>query len=164
MRVDGTATTFRFLNLQIRDTCLFAPVSPLAPHLLECADSTFVPCPPRLDALPDPCLFLRQPLVKERIRLFFRRERLLFAFQKCVVVAGPVEQPPAIDFQNPRRDLAKKHPVVRHEQQRCRQLQKELFQPVDGINIQMVCRFVEQQQVRLVDQCSGKQDSSFHSR
>ena len=72
-------------------------------HRLERPDPPLVAGPAGLDALPDPDLFLGQPLVEERGLPLLGREGGLLALEEGRVVARPVEEPAAVDLDDPGR-------------------------------------------------------------
>src|SRR5258706_47523 len=73
------------------------------------------------------------------------------------VIAGPRRQLPAIELDDPRREPPEKRAIVRDEHDCARVTREEILEPDDGIDVQMIGRFVEQQQIRLADQRSGQQ-------
>ena len=129
----------------------------LLAHGLERAHPTFVAGTPGLDTLADPHLFLRQLLVEQRIGRGFRRQLLLLVFKKAAVVALPVDQLAAIQFHDACGQRLQELTVVGDEQHRAAEFQQHLFQPGDGMNVQVVGRLVEQQYVGLTDQRLGQQ-------
>jgi len=110
-----------------------------------------------------PYLFLRELLVEQRIGLGFRVQPFLAATQVIVVVAGPVGQRAAVNFDNAGGQRAQESAVVRDEDDAAGKLLEEAFQPVDGLDIQMVGGFVQQQDVGLADQCLRQQYASLHA-
>ena len=72
----------------------------------ERSHAPFVAGAAGFDPLPNPDFFLGQSFVEQLVLLFFGVQRGFFADQKRVVIARPVEQPPAIDLQNAGRQLA----------------------------------------------------------
>ena len=59
--------------------------------------------------------------------------------------------------------VAEKRAVVRHEDQRRRPAEQEIFQPGDRVDIEMVRRLVEQQHVRLGDERPRQQHAPLHA-
>jgi hypothetical protein len=135
---------------------------PLAAQFLQGAHAAFVASPPGADALADPRFLGRQTFVEQRLLLLLRRQGGFFAFQKRIVVAGPVEQLASFQFQNPIRQSPEEHPVVRDEHQGRRPVVQKTLEPLDRLDVQMVRRFIQQQQIRLADQRPGQQDATLH--
>ena len=106
------------LGLQLHVAHLLAARGPLGAHRLERAHASLVPCPPRLDALPQPHFLLGELLVEALLLGRFVRERLVLAAQVGGVVAGPRRQPAAIELDDPRRETLEKRAVVRDEHHR----------------------------------------------
>jgi hypothetical protein len=65
----------------------------------------------------------------------------------------------AIEFDHPRGDSAQKGPVVSDEEKRPAISQQEFLQPHDGIQVQMIGRFIEKNQVGLSEEDLGEQDA-----
>ena len=114
----------------------------------ERSHATFVPRAPRLDALPEPRLFLRQLLVEPLQFARFRLERCGLPLDICCVAAGPRRHAAAIQLDDTRGESVEKRTIVRHEQQRAAEVLEESFQPLDRLDIEMVRRLVEQQEIR----------------
>ena len=151
------------LDVELRGADLVAPLAPLDPQLLERPHAAFVARAAGLDPLANPDFFLGQLLVEQRVLLFLGRQRRFLAHQERRVVARPVEQPAAVDLENPRGQRLQERAVVRHEQQRRRPAAQEIFQPADRVDVEMVRRLVEQQHVRLGDQRPRQQHAPLHA-
>ena len=59
--------------------------------------------------------------------------------------------------------FAEQGAIVRDEQQRAAVAQQEIFQPADGVDVEVVGRLVQQQEVRAADQGLGQQHAAFHA-
>ncbi len=103
----------------------------------------------RLDALPQPDFFLRQFLVEalEVARLVLQRRRFLLEIRR--IAAGPRRERATIEFDDPGGEVREEGAIVGDEEQRSRKRREVLFQPADRVDVQMVGRLVEQQDVRL---------------
>src|SRR5690606_41266499 len=75
---------------------------------------------PRLDALADPGLFLREQPVEAALLLRLRVEPLLATAHVVVPVAGPAGELAAVDLDDAVGDGAQEAAVVGHEHQRAR--------------------------------------------
>ena len=71
-------------------------------------------------------------------------------------------QPAAVELDDPRGQLAQEDAVVRHEQQRAAVAQQELFQPGDGVDVEVVGRLVQQQDVGVAHQAARQQHAALH--
>ena len=118
----------------------------LAAQLLQPQHAALVARAARFDALANPHFFLREQLVEPGVLLRFGVEQLFLTPLVLRVVARKTRQPPAIKLDYPRRHIVEKTPVVRHEQHAAAKIDKQLLQPFNAGNIEMVGRLVEQQQ------------------
>ena len=107
---------------------------------------------------------LGQFLVEFGPLLGFGLEGRLLAPQVGFVVARPACQPAAIELDDPRGQLAQEDPVVGNEQDRARMSHQEFFEPGDGVDVEVVGRLVQQQDVGIADQGLGQQHAALHSR
>ena len=83
-----------------RALALAAPLAGLA-HRLQGPDAALVAGPAGLDPLADPDLLLGQLLVEEGVLAGLGRQELLLALEEGRVVAGPVEEPAAVELDDP---------------------------------------------------------------
>ena len=113
-------------------------------HLDEGADSPLVARTASLDALADPDFFFSQLLIEKRIRLFFFGKRLVPELHELVVREIPTAHTATVKLENASRNTADKRTVMAHEHHRAIQSRHNPFQPLDGGNVEMVRRFVEQ--------------------
>ena len=79
------------------------------------------------------------------------------------VVARPACEPAAVEFQDAGRHFAEQGPIVRDEQQRAAIAQQEILQPADGVDVEVVGRLVQQEEVRAADHGLGQQHAAFHA-
>jgi hypothetical protein len=114
-------------------------------------------------AAADPGFFLGQLLVEFAIRGPLGGQRLQLAAAVVGIATRPVVQRAAVDLDKARGDAVQKRPVVADEYQRKRGAEQEFLEPGDARDVQMIGRFVEQQQVRLPDQCVGQQHAPLHA-
>ena len=156
------ARAIRLAQPDARRTLEFAPLTTLLAHGFERAHPTLVTSAPCLDALPDPDLFLRELAVEVRIGLRLGMEPFLAPAQIVGVIARPVGQPAAIEFQDARGDPLQEAPVVGDEQQCALKTDQEFFQPGDAVDVEMVGRLVEQQQIRLHHQGARQHHPPLH--
>ena len=130
---------------------------------LQGADPAFVARAPGLDARADPDLFLGQLLVELGVLPGLGLQGRLLAIQVRRVVARPAREPAAVEFQDAGRHFAEQGPIVRDEQQRAAVAQQEILQPADGVDVEVVGRLVQQQEVRAADHGLGQQHAAFHA-
>ena len=157
-------TAVRLLRGDRRLARAVATCGPLGPHFFERMDAVAGPGALRLHAPPDPHFFLREFLIELCALHLLGLEDSLFPHEKRVVVARPTDELAAVDFDNARRELPQKRPVVRHEQQRSTPLQQKFFEPLDGLQIQMVRRLIKHQQLRFLDQTARQEHTTLLSR
>ena len=138
-------------------------ITPRSSHRLQSTNSPFVPRAASLNSLADPNFFLGQTFVEQGVLLFFGGEGGFFASQERIVIARPIEQPTTIDFENAVRQLAEEDAIVRDEQERHVRTAQKVFEPGDRVDVQMVRRLVEQQDVGIRHQGPGQQHASLHA-
>ena len=115
----------------------------------ERADTALVAGPPCLDALPQPRLFLLELLVESIERQPVRILGLRLLVQIAGVGTRPGRQLPAVEIDDTRRERREERAVVRHEQQRAGELAQVVLQPADRVDVEVVRRLVEQEQIGL---------------
>ena len=76
------------------------------------------------------------------------------------VVAGPGRQPSAIELDDARGEALEEGAVVRDEHDRAGVARQEIFEPGDGVDVEVVGRLIEEQQVWLPDQRARQQDAA----
>jgi hypothetical protein len=141
-------------NLHLADA--LAPFAALYAQLFERAHPAFVARAPCLHALANPRFFLGQFLVEQRRVPGLDLERSLLLHDIVVITARPNTELPSIEFHDARRQAAHEGAIVADEQQRAAKVLHHLFEPGDGIDVQMIGRLVQQQQIRLGDQCAAQ--------
>ena len=119
---------------------------------IESAHPAFVARAPRLDAFADPAFFFRQALVEQRVVRGLGRELLGLLGLEFGVVARVFAEPAAVEFDDARGQARQKLAIVGDEQQRAAVFRHHVFQPLDGLDVEVVGGLVQQQHVRLHDQ------------
>ena len=160
---DQAPRTVGLRNLHVHIARSGAARSAFFTHLDQRAHAALVTGPPRLDALADPDFFFGEALVKKRIGLFFFSERLVPELHELVVREVPATHAAAVEFQNARRGTAHEGTVVAHEEDGTFQTRDDTFQPLDGGDVQMVRRFVQQEQVRIARNSPCKEHATLLS-
>ena len=158
------ARALGLLDLHPRRALPLAALRAGLAHRLQRPDPALVARPAGLDALADPDLLLGQLLVEEGVLALLGREELLLAFEEGRVVAGPVVEPAPVELDDAGRQPPQEHPVVSDEHQRAAGAEQELFEPADRVDVEVVGRLVEQQDVGVADQGLGQQDAPLHAR
>ena len=79
-----------------------------------------------------------------------RFQQGLTAVEIRPVIAGEGKEAAPVDLHDARRQALEKGPVVGHEHERPFVPQKEFLEPEYGVDVQMVGRLVEKQEVRIV--------------
>src|SRR5690606_23732448 len=116
-------------GLHAHVTGVLATAGALHAHRLQPPHPPLVAGAPRLDALADPRLLLRQQLVEAARFLRFRIEPLLAAAHVVVPVAGPARELAAVDLDDAVGDRAQEAAVVGDEYQRARPRLEEALEP-----------------------------------
>jgi hypothetical protein len=93
----------------------------------------------------------------KRLMACLDRQLCRLAAQVIVVIAGPGAQPPAVELDNARRQPPHEGAVVADEQQRPGELGHVVLQPGDGLDVEVIGGFVQQQDVRLAHQGACQQ-------
>ena len=157
---DDLARRSAGIELQAHLAEFVAPVRALLAQLDPAAPRAPAARAPRLDALADPDLVLRQQLVGARRGPGFGvRARVLGAARRrrscpgsCATGRGRARR-----CAWPRASM--KRAVVRHQHQRAAPAIEQLLQPLDGGDVQVVGRLVEQQHVGCGDQRLRQRDA-----
>lgn len=95
--------------------------------------------------MPYPRFFLREFLVEGRGLFFLGVEAFLPAFEELVERAGITVELGAVHLHDPRGEAADKSTVMADEDEGFDPPDEEIFQPRDGLDVQMVGGLVEQQ-------------------
>ena len=90
-------------------------------------------------------------------------QHLVPALEKGRVITGPVVELAAVELDDPGRQFFQEHAVVGDENERAAGARQECFQPADRVDVEMVGRFVEKQDVGLVDNGLSQQHAPLHS-
>ena len=133
----------------------------LGSHGLQPADTALITSAPSLDAFTNPSLLLGQSLLEQRLMFFFVREQCFFTCQKSVVITRPVEELAPVDLHYSIGKPAQERTVVGDEHHRDFNSGEELLKPPDGVNVEVVCRLIQQENIGLCDQSSGKHHPAF---
>ncbi len=135
----------------------------LAPQRLEFAHAAFVARTPCLDALANPHFFLREFLVEQRIRLRLRVQTFFAATQIIGVVAGPRGDLTAVDLDDACRQCAQEAAVMGDEDDAAGEVLEEFLEPRNRIDIQMIGRLIEQQQIGCAHERLREQHTPLHA-
>ncbi|MNH15483.1 hypothetical protein D3C79_750970 [compost metagenome] len=76
--------------------------------------------------------------------------------QVLIVIAGPGGDGAPIEIDDPGRQLVDELPIVGDEDDGAAKILEELFQPVDGVDVQVVGRLVQQQQIGVAGERTGQ--------
>jgi len=131
-------------------TMLFAhgPERPHPPHI---AGS------PGLDTLTNPGLFLLQALVEQGVLAFFLFKGLVLELQITVIGCSKTYETAPVQLHDTGSHSPDKCPVMADKQYGTPELPQGFLKPGNGRHIQMVGRLVQQQDIRLGNQCPGQQ-------
>ena len=117
-----------------------------------------------LDSLAEPGFFNRQFFVEKPVLALFIGQAFLFALEKGRVIAAPVQQPAAVDFNDPAGQFLHQQPVMGDEQDGAAVFGQETLQPGNGFDIQVIGRFVEHEDIGARNQGLGQQRAPFQPR
>src|SRR5581483_3728062 len=145
-RVDG----------ETRCTLRFEALRALAAHGFELAHAPFVAGAPRLDTPAYPRFVLGELLVELSRGTRLDLEHLVLLAQVVVEIAGEGRELPAIQLDDPGREMPQKRAVVGDEDQRAVVAEQELLEPRDRRDIEMVGRLIEQQDVGRAHERTGQ--------
>ena len=133
------------------------PLAHFGAQGLEPPHAPFVAGAARLDALADPVLFLIQQLVLPGLLGGFGGLALFAAAQIVGIIARPVGEPAAVEFQNPGGEPLEKGAVVGHEEQAAAPVEEKFLEPGDGFQVEMIGGLVEQQKIGPAGQRPGQE-------
>src|SRR5476651_1159329 len=102
----------------------------------------------RLGTFANPFQLVFHGLFVGRLLLGFLGQTVGLGFQPSRIVALVRDTRAAVEFQNPACDVVQEVPVVRDRNHGALEVVEEVLQPGDGVGIQVVGWFVEQQHVR----------------
>jgi hypothetical protein len=137
----------------------FAAFGAFDPQPFQAAHAAFVAGAAGLDALADPDFFLRQQLVEARLFQALGFEPLGLALLPLRKVAGKTQQAPAVEFDDAGSHCVQEAAVVGDDDGGAFPGAQHVFQPGDAFEVQVVGGFVQQQQVRLIDQGARQRDA-----
>ncbi len=155
--------TFGAVERDPRRALTFAPRPRLLAQDLQAAHPSLVAGTARLDALANPGLLLRQQTLLARALLCFGAVQCLATPQIGVVVAGKVAQAAPVQFHDARSQPPQEAPVVGDEDQGAAPAEQEFLQPGNGLDVEVVGRLVEQQQLRITRQRTRQQHAPLHA-
>ena len=110
----------------------------------------------RLRALLDPFLFAGQTLLPVGFTLLFAAEAFELLVEPLGVIAFPRNAATAVDFQNPVRHVVEEVTVVRHQNHGALVFAEVAFEPGNRFGVEVVRRFVEEQQIRFFEEQAAK--------
>src|ERR1700693_436526 len=113
------------------------------------------------DTAPHPFQFNPQKSLAAAFRLFGDLLPDRFRFQVRRVVAGMRVATAAVEFDDSRGNDNEKVAVVRHKNHRARKPLEKFFKPADRFRVEMIGRFVQQQQIRLRRQRPAQRHPPF---
>ena len=139
-------------DLHLRAAHHFTTGAAFITHRFQRADAAFVTGTTGFNPLTDPHLFLRQFAVEFGVLQFFNAQRLFFFYQVLIVITRIGHQVTTIEIDDAGCHVADERTVVRDENDRSLEGLQEAFEPIDGFNIQVVRRFIKQQNTRCANQ------------
>jgi len=161
---DQLPRPLRLLHLHAEAAGVLPPLASLHPQALQRTDAALVARAAGLDALADPRFFLGQLLIELRLLRRLRVQYGLLARGEGIVVARPIDQPAAVDLDDARGQPPQERPVVGDEDQRAAVAQQVILQPGDGVEVQVVRRFVEQNDVGVAHEPLRQHDPPLEAR
>jgi hypothetical protein len=124
------------------------PLGALRAQSFEPLHAALVARAARLDTLADPDLLLRPELVEASAYGFLGRQLLVLALLVSREIPRVGAQDAAVELDDPAGDPVEKCPVMGDED--CgRDLQQQLFQPLDALDVEVVGGLIQKQQVGL---------------
>ena len=106
----------------------------------------------------NPFQFPSEGALADLVGLLFLRESGFLLLEPRGVVALPRDALAAIEFQDPTGHVVEEVPVVSHRDDGAVVLAEESFQPRDGLGVQVVGGFVEQQQIGAGEEQATQRD------
>ena len=129
-----------------------AALSPFLAHGHQAAHAALVAGAAGAHALANPDLLLRQAFVELRGLGPFDRQQGVLVLAVGRPVGREAPQPPAVQFDDAGGQAVEEDAVVGNEDERAGKAQQVRFEPLDGTDVEMVGRFVQEQQFRVADQ------------
>ena len=108
----------------------------------------------------DPLLLAGQRLLMRGVLAAFLLEPLLLLHQPGRIVALVGNALAAVELENPARDVVEEVAVMGDDQDRAGIVAQMAFEPGHRLGVEMVGRFVQQQQFRLVEQQLAQRDAA----
>jgi hypothetical protein len=140
-----------------------APRLALRAQRLEPAYPALVARAPGLHALANPGFLLREHLVELARAHLLVRQLLGLALLVFGVVARVRVEAPAVELDHAMRDAVEEAAVVRDEDHAAGKAGERLLQPFDRLDVEVVGRLVEQQQVGLEDERTSQRHALAHA-
>ena len=122
-------------------------LEPLGGHLFVGRNAGLTLGLPRAGGHPNPFQLAGQRFLPGRGRPLFLREPIALLFQPGGVIPFPRNALAPVELQNPLGDVIEKIAIVRHGDHGARILGEMAFQPLHGFRIEMIRRFVQEQQI-----------------
>lgn len=158
---DEPSGTLRLGDLHLDVSRAVSAVRAFLPHSDERPDAALVARAARLDTLANPNLLFGETLVEKPVRLFLFGECLVAVSYKFIVWKIPGADASPVEFQNPCREPLDKGPVVADEKNGAGKPRKDSLEPLDARNVEVVCRFVEKEQVRFLRDGTCKKNAAL---
>ena len=133
----------------------------LLTHGFQGPNTPHITSPASLDALTNPGLFLLQSLVEQRVLPLFLLQRFLFQIEVAIIGGRKTHQLAPVQLNDAGRHAPYERTIVADKQHGASELAKGLLQPGDCRNIQVVRGLVQQQYVRIGNQCLGQQNPAL---
>jgi hypothetical protein len=133
---------------------------PLLTQLHEVADATLVARASCFHTLTQPRFLLHQFLVQTRELQCLGIQCFGLLLEIRRVASRPGGQTSTIEFDNPCGERRQERTVVRHEEQRACVILKVILEPADRIDIEVIGRLVEQEQIRIRNERLAEQSTA----
>src|SRR5690606_11937150 len=160
---DALARVARAGHLHLHVAGQLAPLRALAAHGLERGHAALVAGAARLDALPDPDLFLRQQFVEARVFLRLGVQALFAPAQVVFVVARPAAESAAVDLDDTGGQRTQEAAVVGDEHDAAAELLEEAFAPGEALDVVVAGWLVRQPDVGVAHQRLPQQHAALHA-
>ena len=158
---DDFAAFFAAIELKVDLPLYIAAFGALAAQLFQTAHAAFITGTARFDAFAYPRFFLSMEFVEEAVVFSFNCQLLRFLLAIFGERAGIGAQNAAVEFDDARGDIIQKTAVVGNHNQAAFKRFKQVFQPNNCVNVQMVGRFIQQQYIRLLHPSLRQGDTLF---